>query len=561
MKLVTAEEMRDLEKRADAAGLSYDEMMECAGRAVALAIEERARGGKARILVLVGPGNNGGDALVAARYLHRWGHEVTVYVWKRAIENDPNLRRAQAYGLQMAGAHQDRGFNHLVALVGKCQVLVDGLLGTGATGPLRGDLPDLLRRVRGALSCDEARTPLSRVSGQAPRPARRGRPLIVAIDLPSGLHSDTGEIDPLALSADLTVTFAYPKRGLFSLPGASFVGKLFVADIGIDPAHAKNVALELATENQIASMLPDRPVDAHKGTFGRALIVAGSANYVGAPCLAASAAYRGGAGLVTLAVAESIYPIVAAKLLEPTYLVLPDDLGALVPGAVPVLATRLGSYDAMLLGPGLGTEEPTREFVEELISGRGRGGRKRVGFDVQNVPDSKPWKLPPLVLDADALNLLAMGGEWWKRIPEGTVLTPHPGEMARLLGCDASEVNADRIGAARSGADSWRCTVVLKGAYSVIATPQGKTTVIPFANPALATAGTGDVLAGLIVGLMAQGLSPTGAAVCGAFLHGMAGELGRERYGNAGMLAGDLLTLLPETLRVLMPPSRSQAHW
>ena len=397
----------------------------------------------------------------------------------------------------------------------------------------------------------------------------------MAIDVPSGLNADTGEIDKIALVADMTVTFAYPKRGQFLFPGARHVGELLVADIGIDPALARNIPVKVATPESVAQMLPNRPLDAHKGTFGKVLIIAGSTNYVGAPCLASEAAYRVGVGLVTLAVAQTIYPIVAAKLTEPTFLVLPDDMGVLIPRALRPLAGRIEDYDALLVGPGLGREPTTGDFVYTLLSGHQSPRHKLVGFDVSSgktqTPDlpERPLQLPPLVLDADGLNLLADLGKatasqeaedhlhWWGYLPSQSVLTPHSGEMARLVGCSIQDIEADRIGMACRAAQKWGCTVVLKGAYTCVVSPtrtgssKEKATIIPFANPALATAGTGDVLAGTVAGLLAQGLSTHDAAVCGAYLHGLAGEMASEQYDQAGLLASDLLPHLPRAIRRL----------
>jgi NAD(P)H-hydrate epimerase len=592
MKLVTTGEMRQLERAANDSGHSYAAMMERAGQATALAIKERLATEVARVLVLVGPGNNGGDGLAAARYLHEWGHKVTVYIWKRELQEDPNLARAQELGLPILWAAEDGGWppsppiqsgasggwGQLEALVREADVLVDALLGTGVTGPLRGTLRELLSAVQRALSRGvQLNAPTGRSSvrvggvqanasplrgildGPAER-EQRARPLVVAVDVPSGLNCDTGEIDPLALRADLTVTFAYPKRGHFLFPGAGYVGELLVADIGIAPTLAEGLPDQVATPELVACLLPPRSLDAHKGTFGKALIVAGSANYTGAPCLAAEAAYRSGAGLVTLAVAEAIYPIVAGKLTEATYLLLPHELGALVPEAWQVLAGRAEGYDALLVGPGLGREPATGNFLFALLSGRRRADRGtacRARTSFASTPEAgERLKLPPMVIDADGLNLLAGRPRWWESLPTGSVLTPHPGEMARLLGGEARLVEAERISTARDAAQRWGCTVVLKGAYTVVASAEGRTTLIPFANPALATAGTGDVLAGAIVGLMAQGLPGYQAALCGAYLHGLAGELRRKEIGPAGMLAGDLLPLLPLAIRQLSTSSR-----
>jgi len=550
MKLVTTEEMRLIEQATDKSGLSYAIMMEKAGEKAAQAVQERISPEPANVLVLVGPGNNGGDGLVAGCHLRQWQHQVTLYIWKRDQEPDPNLTRAQEMGIPIVRASQDDGFHQLGALVQDCEVLIDALLGTGLIGALRGRLRDLLGAVRQSLDARAAQptkvvAPLRDILSPLPGPDQSNRPLLVAIDVPTGLICDTGEIDPLALSFDLTVTFGYPKRGQFLFPGAGHVGKLLVADIGLDPALAEGIGVEVATPEQVAVMLPTRPLDAHKGTFGKALIVAGSANYVGAPCLAAEAAYRIGAGLVTLAVPERIYPLVATKLDEPTFLVLPDDMGVLVPTALRVLAERIDDYDVLLVGPGLGTETTTKDFCAGLIEGRWRTGPKPIGFGTSGRDTSQRPNLPPLVLDADALNLLAGLKSWWEHLPQETVLTPHPGEMARLLACDVQTVQGDRIGVARSAAMQWGCTLVLKGAYSVVASPEGTVTVIPFANPALATAGSGDVLAGAILGLMAQGMASSSSAICGAYLHGLAAQIVSQQYGHTGIMASDLLSLLP----------------
>ncbi len=551
MYLLTVAEMRALEQAAHAVGLAYETMMENAGHAVALAIRDHCEF-YTRVLILVGPGNNGGDGLVTARYLQEWGFEAIVYIWKRSEQNDPNLTRAQEAGATVLWADQDTDWQQLAELTRRCDVLVDALLGTGATGMLRGTLRELVAQVRQGLSertiePDDAGSPL-RDPHHALDPKCDGRPYIVAVDVPSGLDCDTGAIDDLALYADLTVTFAYPKRGHYLYPGAAHVGRLLVADIGIDPTSAAGSAWQVAVPEFVAAMLPARPAQAHKGIFGKALIVAGSAHYVGAPRLAAEAAYRSGAGLVTLAVGETIYPIIAARALEPTFLILPDDLGAIIPDALRVLEEYIKGYDALLVGPGLGAEEKTGEFLRELLVGQA-AGRRPIGFRNQANPAVERPPLPPMVLAADGLNLLRYCPLWWEYLPAGSVITPHPGEMARLLGCDIGQVNADRIGIASQAATQWGCVVVLKGAYTVAAAPDGRGAIIPYANPVLATAGTGDVLAGAIVGLMAQGLNGYEAAICGAYLHGLAGELRREQIGNAGMLAGDLLPLLPSAIQ------------
>ena len=581
MYVVTVDEMRRIERAADAAGLTYAEMMERAGSAVARVVRERTGDRPANVLLLVGPGNNGGDGLVAGRYLHEAGCAVTFYLGKREQTPDPNLERARALGIPLLRAEDDaEGLPALRDLLANCDVIVDALLGSGATGALRGTLRDVLRvvqEVRGARArtappaiqtmcpwtagerSEHGGSPLPRHAGISMPPTRRGAspcapsssavaPLMVAVDVPSGLNCDTGAADELTPQADVTVTFAWPKRGHYLYPGARRVGELLVADIGVDPALAEGILLQVATPEEVAALLPARPPDAHKGTFGKALVVGGCTHYTGAPALAALAAYRTGAGLVTLAVAERIHPIVASVVTEATYLVLPDDMGALVPDAWRVLSGHTADYSALLVGPGLGTEAATGEFVGTLLGGKG-ARRRPVGFEVSTEQPRPDVTLPPLVLDADALNLLARRDDWWRSLPADCVLTPHPGEMSRLLDCEVAAVQARRIEVAQEAAQRWGCCVALKGAHTVIAARDGRVTIIPFADAALATAGTGDVLAGAIVGLLAQHLGAYEAAVCGAYLHALAGTLWSRRHGSSGLLASDLLPLLPRAMR------------
>jgi NAD(P)H-hydrate epimerase len=255
--------------------------------------------------------------------------------------------------------------------------------------------------------------------------------------------------------------------------------------------------------------------------------------------------------LVTLALARTIYPMTASALHETTFVVLPDDLGVLVPDAVPVLRERLADYDALLIGCGFGRDLQTVEFVQRLL-GIGARAKTQIGFLPAGEEKGEPGKLPPLVIDADALYALAQSGEWWTRLPpNAAILTPHPGEMATLCGLPRAEVQADRVDVAKKYAAQWRQVVVLKGACTVIAAPDGRITMLPFATPALATAGTGDVLAGTIVAMLAQHLVPFDAAVAGAYLHGLAGEIAEREVGRAGVVAGDLLPRLPEATRRL----------
>ena len=508
MKIVTSDQMREIDRRCSEVGLPTEVLMENAGLAVAEEVRRLlATVVGSEILVLVGPGNNGGDGLVVARHLHDWGAKVRLYLYRRQAEGDKNLSLALERGISYC-----QGDDELPPLESTA-VVVDALFGTGRLRPLDQALSRILEQVKVAKE-------------------NRPRLLIVALDLPSGLDADTGAIDPACLAADVTVTLGFPKIGLFSFPGADKVGELKIGDIGIPPSLAEDVSTELITAEQVATFLPRRPRDANKGTFGRVLVAAGSINYIGAAYLACSGAIRVGAGLVTLATPKSLQPILASKLTEVTYAPLPEaEPGIVAPEAAQVLLEWLAGYDILLLGCGLGQSPAAVEFIWASL-----------------------FSLPQdqlVVLDADALNTLARTPEWWQRLGSRVVLTPHPGEMSRLTGLPVPEIQSDRLKWAQEYAVRWQQTLVLKGAYTVIAAPDGKAKLSPIANAGLASAGTGDVLSGAIAGLMAQGLSPFDASVCGVYLHGMAGELVTEELGDAGMIADDLLPKLPLVIKGL----------
>jgi ADP-dependent NAD(P)H-hydrate dehydratase / NAD(P)H-hydrate epimerase len=525
MKVVTIQEMKAAESAADSGGFSYARMMENAGSAVAQDIARLLTVQGRSVVVLVGPGNNGGDGLVAARYLHDAQAHVTVYLWAARPDTDPNYHLVQERSISVIIAGADPDMKRLEGLAQQADVIIDALLGTGAARPIEGTMKAMLETVHSVIV------------------ARPEPPIVVAVDLPSGLNADTGSIDPAALPADLTVTFAFPKRGHYLFPGAGYVGELVVADIGISEQTAASVALELAEVDGVAKLLPRRPRDAHKGTFGKLLVVAGCANYTGAAYLAATAAYRSGAGLVTLAIARSLHPILAVKTSEVTFLPLPEaEPGYLGPDGLPVLLDALPGYDAVLIGCGLGAHPKTRDLVVGLA---------------QELKNSLNLRV---VIDADGLNALAGRPEWWTMLPEQCVLTPHPGEMSRLSGTDMDSIAADRIGVARASAAAWKQIVVLKGAYTIVAAPAGQASINPFANPALATAGTGDVLAGTIAGLLTQACKPYDAAVSGAFVHGLAGESVAQSMGEAGLIAGDLLPALPQAMRALRHPQADDSE-
>jgi len=509
--VVTTAEMRTIEQRAIALGDSVEALMQRAGRAlageVAALIAEGPDG--ASVLVLAGAGNNGGDGLVAAADLANLGASVTVALAAPRADADRLVQVCRDRGVPV--------LNPSTAIdlpLSTAAVVVDALLGTGRSRPLTGEFLHLLQAVAGE---------------RVRRPALR----VVAADIPSGADADTGAADPATPACDLTVTFGLPKHGHFSHPCAALTSRLIVADIGLPASAYTGVATELLTPATIATLLPARDGAANKGSFGRMLSVGGCSNYMGAPVLAAKAALRAGAGLVTLAVPHTVSQAMASALLEATHLPLTESAeGGIAAGATSLIEEAIGRYDALVAGCGMGQSQGARAFLEALLL-------DGVAADAK------------VVIDADGLNLLAGIPEWWHDAPAQAVLTPHPGEMARLLGNTVAEVQANRLQAARQAAATWGRVVVLKGAYTVIADPGGAVRIAPFANPALATAGTGDVLAGITGAMLSQGLSPFDAACVGVFLHGLAGEAFRLEHGDAGLLAGQLTEYLPGILRDL----------
>jgi NAD(P)H-hydrate epimerase len=350
------------------------------------------------------------------------------------------------------------------------------------------------------------------------------------------------------------------KRGLLDFPASELAGEIVVVGIGLEQSGLQIKAWDsikrmVADAGMVREWLPARPGNAHKGTFGTALVIAGSINYTGAALLSGKAAYRVGAGLVTLAIPSPLHSALAGQFPEATWLLLPHEIGVIAQGAVEVIRENLERPTAMLLGPGFGTEDTTKEFITRLIGAESARHRRSIGFIPPAEAEHASGKnqLPPMVIDADGLKLLAGIPNWHANLPEGMVLTPHPGEMSVLTGLPVEEIQADRLGVAEKYANEWRHIVVLKGANTVIAKPGGDTVVIPVASAALARAGTGDVLAGLITGLRAQGVEGFQAAVSGCWIHAQAGLLAAEYLGNtASVLAGDVLDSVAEVLSELI---------
>jgi len=532
VRLVTVAEMQAIERQADASGLSYAMMMENAGIGLAQVVSEvyghLITGG---VCGLVGSGNNGGDTLVALTRLANQGWRTSAYIVRKRPSHDPLMERLKVAGGIILTLEDDSDFSKLTEELSNSAVVLDGVLGTGIQSPVRGKVAEALEKTRRELD-------------ELPQ-----KPAVVAVDCPSGVDCDSGEVAAECIPADLTVTMAAVKTGLLRFPANNLIGKLRVVGIGLEQGGLDLEAWQavkrwVADEEMVWRSLPDRPRDAHKGTFGTALVVAGSVNYTGAALLAGKAAYRCGAGLVTLAVPAPLHAILAGQLPEATWLILPHEMGVIAAEAAEVIHENLERATAMLIGPGLGLEDETRDFLERLIGSVPQSRWTGIGF----VPASSKGgsairaKLPPLVVDADGLKLLARLPDWAKHLPAPAILTPHPGEMAILTGLKVDDIQAQRIEVAERYAQEWGHVVVLKGANSVVSAPDGRTVLIPVASAALARAGTGDVLAGLIVGLRAQGVGAFEAAVSGTWIHAESGLRAAQTMGStAAVVAGDVL--------------------
>lgn len=508
MYIVTVDEMRELEQRAGREfGLTSSILMENAGKSAAEILVQHLRhlhsASGLEFLILVGPGNNGGDGLVMGRYLEKWGGLINIYRWKE--------QRLTIHGEDVPEEDTPARLGETIL---RTSYVLDALLGTGRSRPLPDSMRVLLGHVR------EERE-------------KRDSMRIVAVDLPTGMNADTGEVDPGTIPADMTITLACPKLGFFFFPGREYLGEMYVADIGLPAELLRHLQTEMLTAAMVKGLLPPRPLQSNKGTFGKVMLLCGSLPYPGSAFLAGSAAGRVGAGLVTLAVTERMLPIYASAFHEATFVLLPEeDAGSLE--RVNVLMNHLDGYRSLLMGPGLGQSPYIREVILQVLE------------ELRSMPDEKR---PNLVVDADGLNNLSALEHWWTLLPAGTVITPHPGEMGRLSGgLKVSGGNIDRLELARNKAKEWQVTLVLKGACTIIAEPDGRTRINWLANPALATAGTGDVLAGMIAGFLAQKLTPFDAASAAVYLHTIAADLISAEIGHAGLLASDLLLKIPRAI-------------
>ena len=521
MKVVTAAEMRQIDQDTiEGIGIPGIVLMETAGSAIVRAIERYYPTCK-RIGILAGKGNNGGDGIVIARQLAHIGHDVHLFLVSPSDsftgEAAVNLQIAQNLELRIdeilteAAPRMEKGvpLNHITS----CELLVDAIFGTGLHGEVREPIATLINAIN-----------------NLPIP-------ILSVDLPSGLDANTGNLLGTCVRADRTVTIGLPKRGLLVHPGAEFAGKLEVIDIGFPEqvVDAQNIKVHWTTAAAASEWMPSRPSASHKGTYGRVLVIAGSTGMTGAAALASKAALRAGAGLVTLATPKHLNSILEGLLPEVMTLPLPEtDAGSLaVSGISTILKFAEKTKSVLAIGPGLSQNPETVTLVHQLVRENQEQGLR-------------------MVIDADGLNALAQTTELISLLGKDGVLTPHPGEMARLTDTSVPILEADRISTAQQFANEHGVTLVFKGAPTVTGTPNGDVWINSTGNPGMATGGMGDVLTGLIAGLMAQGVSSEKAGALGVYVHGLAGDIVSERLGTHGLIASDVLKAIPEAISSLI---------
>lgn len=514
MRLVKASEMQKMDSLTiQKLGIPGIVLMENAARGVAgIFLDHFNPHDHSHVVLVCGSGNNGGDGYVVARYLHEKGIKTTVLVLSPvkkikgdALTNLDIIRKMKLDVLEIPGKNE---WSKCRLLIENCDYIIDGLLGTGLNSSVKGFFAQVIEDINAS-----------------PSP-------VTAIDIPSGLNADTGQIMGKAVQANLTVTFGFPKIGQFLFPGAALVGRLVNVDIGIPEIISNRVPgdYNLIEPTHFSPLLPFEREDIHKGERGHLLILAGSTGKTGAASLTALGALRAGAGLVTLGIPASLNAILENKLTEPMTCPLPETAdGSLSLKAETDIVELMDGKTAIAIGPGLSTHEETTELVRQIVS-----------------------RCPlPMVIDADGLNALSEDLGVLSKCRGQVILTPHPGEMARLAGIKTAAVQADRLGTATRFVKKHNCFLVLKGARTLIMEPEGRLYVNPTGNPALSGGGSGDVLTGMIAGLVTRGWPLGKSALGGVYLHGMAADLLTEDMGP-NILAGELLDVIPELTSALV---------
>jgi NAD(P)H-hydrate epimerase len=504
IKIATSEEMQRLDKAAQTRfGIPSLILMENSGAQSVRHIEEHYGSLKGKnIAVICGKGNNGGDGLVIARHLSNKGAYASVYLLSGAKE----ISRDSKTNLEIIKRMNTpvyTGASNIQSGLKKADIIIDAIFGTG----LKKDISGIYAKAIDLIN--------------------RSEKPVIAVDIPSGIDSDNGQIKGCAVRADLTVTFCLPKIGHFAYPGAEYSGSLKIADISIPKSlvDESSIKTHLITKDSASEILPKRRADAHKGDFGHLFIIAGSPGLTGAAVMAGLSALRIGTGLVTLGVPEGLNYIFETKITEAMTLPLPQtNEQTISPAAKNKILNFLKKADAAAIGPGLSQNRETAQLIRELI--------REIRI--------------PMVIDADAINSLAGHADILKKTKAQVIITPHPGELSRLINITADEINRDRIVIARKISQQYNIIVALKGANTVIAEPEGNVYTNNTGNPGMASGGTGDVLTGMIAGLICQKVSPINAAIAGVFMHGLAGDIAAKEKGEASLIAGDMIKKIPE---------------
>jgi hydroxyethylthiazole kinase-like uncharacterized protein yjeF len=521
VKILTAEEMREVDRlTSEREGIPSATLMENAGASVARFIETRFQAYRQRkIVVLCGKGNNGGDGFVVARHLRNSGARPEVYLFaapeQMQGEAAENCRRWQALGAPLRLIRSMAEWQKEKINATTTEIIIDALLGTGVSGPVR----DLSGQVIADVNGRDAKQPS----------------VVVAVDIPSGLPADGGLAAGPIVNADYTITFTAPKTGMFSSNANDHLGQLMVSEIGSSRALVEQVGkgrLAWSEPQEFENLARRRKPDSNKGNYGHALIVAGSYGKSGAAIMSSWAALRAGAGLVTVAIPEPALPIVAAHHPE----IMTEPLSATKEGSISLRSFEQGRFQKILegkralgIGPGLTTNDETQEFVRQIAKARSL----------------------PIILDADGLNAFTGRASELRNLTGFLAVTPHPGEMSRLLGRTIPEIQADRLALAQKSAADWNVHVILKGQFTIVAAPDGRAFINSTGNPGMSTAGTGDVLTGMLTGLTAQFGTQDWLRILafGVFLHGLAGDIAYQESGEAPLMATDLIRCIPEAYR------------
>ncbi len=515
MKVASSAEMKTLDQRAiEEYGIPGVVLMENAAiQLVRVLLENYKQFTHGKFFIFCGKGNNGGDGFAIARHLANQGRQVNIILLAEPekIGGDAavNLRIAQKMGLPFQTITTSEKLLSLRQAISGQDLVIDAIFGTGLSTAVRGFYKEAIDFIN-----------------ELPNQ-------VVAVDIPSGLNADTGKVEGSCIRADLTISFGLPKMAHLLTPASTHVGCLEVVGISIPPKLVEEAGIKVnwLEKKDVAGLLGSRPLDSHKGDYGHLLIMGGSEGKGGAPAMAALAGLRSGAGLVTLAVPEKVHQAIEMGLME----VMSEPLNKpekriLVESSYENLEPLLAGKSALVIGPGIGAQPETGKFLQKVIASTAI----------------------PMIIDADGLNLLALDKKILERKNAPIILTPHPGEMGRLMNIPTKEVQSNRLEVAMDLAQSTGCFIVLKGAGTIVASPQGDAFINTTGNPGMATAGTGDVLAGMVGGFLAQGLGPEEATNVGVFLHGLAGDLAAKEFGERSLIAGDMIQVFPRALQTLL---------